>query len=59
MKVKAALGVKVPVEDKPHVYIEQRAVDVDETLYYRRRIDDGDLVIVTTVKQTKSKEVNV
>lgn len=44
MKVKAAPGVSVPVEGKPHIYIEQSAVDVEETLYYRRRLADGDLI---------------
>lgn len=47
MKVKAAKGVKVPYENKPHQYIEQEVVEVENSLYYQRRIADGDLVIVS------------
>lgn len=47
MKVKAAKGVRVPVEHKPHQYItDTEAVEVDNTLYYQRRLADGDLVLV-------------
>ena len=52
MKVQAAPGIKVPMEDKPHDYItDAEAVDVPETAYYQRRITDGDLVEVTTNKK--------
>lgn len=56
MLVKAASGIKVPMEEKPRVYITDTPPDgeqgftVPETAYYLRRIADGDLV---TVKPTK------
>lgn len=45
MLVKAAPGVKVPVEGMPRRYIEQTPVEVPDTPYYRRRITDGDLMV--------------
>ena len=60
MKVKAAPGIKVPMEDKPREYITdtppegEQGFDVPETAYYLRRIADGDLVIVkVTTKGVK------
>lgn len=48
MKVKAATGLKVPMEEKPHDYINDTDVmDVPDTAYYQRRISDGDLIAVT------------
>lgn len=47
MKVKATKGVKVPFEGQPQRYIEQEIVEVPESLYYRRRIADGDLMVVS------------
>lgn len=45
MIVKAAPGLKVPREDKPREYItEAGAVNVPESAYYLRRLDEGDLV---------------
>lgn len=45
MIVKAAPGLKVPREDKPREYItEAKPVDVPESAYYLRRLDEGDLV---------------
>jgi hypothetical protein len=45
MLVKAAPGLKVPREDKPRVYItDAKAVDVPESVYYRRCLAQGDLV---------------
>ena len=56
MKVKAAPGIKVPVEGRPHSYIEQSTVEVEDTLYYRRRLDDGDLIEVEqTIGRSKNK----
>lgn len=52
MKVKAAPGIKVPMEDKPREYIMdtppegEQYFDVPDSAYYLRRISDGDLVIV-------------
>ena len=56
LKVKAADGVKVPLETQPHAYIEQATVEVENTLYYQRRLADGDLILVTTTAR-KGKEV--
>ncbi|MDP3427836.1 MAG: hypothetical protein Q8S17_10740 [Humidesulfovibrio sp.] len=45
MLVKAALGLKVPREDKPRVYItDAKAVEVPETAYYVRAVVCGDLL---------------
>ncbi|HDL4343371.1 TPA: DUF2635 domain-containing protein, partial [Mannheimia haemolytica] len=49
----AAKGVRVPVENRPHHYIEQEAVEVENTLYYQRRIADGDLIVVKETKSAK------
>jgi hypothetical protein len=55
MQVKAATGLKVPMEDKPHDYItDAESVDVPESAYYQRRVSDGDLLIDAPVK-TKTK----
>ena len=53
MKVQAAPGIKVPMEDKPHDYItDAEAVDVPETAYYQRRITDGDLLDASAKPKT-------
>ena len=52
MIVKAIPGVKVPLENQPYAYIEQEPVEVDDSVYYQRRIADGDLIEVQpTIKQ--------
>ena len=61
MKVKAVAGCRVPKEAHPREYISDTdAVEVPCTAYYLRRIEDGDLVVVsdteTTAKSTKVKE---
>ena len=61
MKVKAVTGCKVPKEAHPREYIgDTDAVEVSCTAYYLRRIEDGDLVVVsdaeTTAKGIKVKE---
>lgn len=56
LKVKAAKGVRVPVEGRPHNYIEQEVVEVENTLYYQRRIADGDLIVVEGNEPKNSKE---
>ncbi|MGE4265434.1 MAG: DUF2635 domain-containing protein [Desulfovibrio sp.] len=46
MLVKAAPGLRVPKEDKPRQYITEDApVNVPESVYYLRRLDEGDLVL--------------
>ncbi|MCG2853563.1 DUF2635 domain-containing protein [Klebsiella grimontii] len=47
MKVKAREGIRVPREDNARRYIEQEPVEVPESNYYQRRLNDGDLVKVT------------
>jgi len=56
--VKAAPGLRVPIEGKPKSYIEAEAVAVEETAYYTRRITDGDLLVVKPVP-TKKEMSNV
>lgn len=54
MQVKAATGLKVPMEGKPHDYItDAESVDVRDSAYYQRRINDGDLVIIPVKTKTK------
>ena len=53
MKVKAREGIRVPREDNPRRYIEQEPVEVSWSTYYQRRLNEGDLVEVTTGKGTK------
>lgn len=54
--VKAAPGVRVPIEGKPKSYIEDKAVQVEETPYYTRRIAEGDLLVIAPAPS--KKEVN-
>ena len=45
--VTAAPGIKVPREDKPTTYIDDTApVTIAPSTYYRRRITDGDLILL-------------
>jgi hypothetical protein len=46
MKVKAAAGQQCPMEGNPREYItdDAKGVDVPDTAYYRRLVDDGSLV---------------
>ena len=47
LTVIARTGIKVPMEGKPKSYIlDSVAVEVQDSHYYRRRIDDGDLIEV-------------
>lgn len=48
MRVQAAAGLRVPLADNPHEYIEQEPVEVNSNdVYYHRLIADGDLIEVT------------
>ena len=51
MIVKAAPGVKVPLENQPYAYIAQEPVEVDDAGYYQRRIADGDLIEVQPTRK--------
>lgn len=53
MIVKAAPGVKVPLENQPYAYIGQEPVDVENTVYYQRRIADGDLIEVQPTRKQR------
>ncbi|NUH52710.1 DUF2635 domain-containing protein [Citrobacter portucalensis] len=53
MKVKAAPGVKFPMEDNARKYITTEAVSVENTAYYRRAVQDGDLILVTDAPETE------
>lgn len=53
MIVKAAPGVKVPLENQPYTYIEQEPVEVDDSVYYQRRIADGDLIEVQPTRKQR------
>lgn len=52
MQVLAAPGLKVPMEDKPRNYItdtppaDAAGFTVPDTVYYQRRVIEGDLVMV-------------
>ena len=49
--VKAAPGIKVPREDKPTTYIDDtNPVTITPSAYYRRRIADGDLIVLDGVQ---------
>lgn len=52
--VKASPGLKVPYETKSNKYITEEAIEVPNTLYYRRRINDGDLIEVSDVEKKTS-----
>jgi hypothetical protein len=57
IKVKAKQGTKCPTEKNARAYItDTKAVDVPDTAYYRRLVNDGSLITVS--KQTKpAKEI--
>lgn len=46
IKVKAAPGLKFPMERRVKKYITSEPVTVESSAYYRRAIADGDLVLV-------------
>lgn len=47
IKVKAAPGLRFPMERRPKRHITDTPVTVESTAYYRRAIADGDLIRVT------------
>ncbi|EJW4857415.1 DUF2635 domain-containing protein [Salmonella enterica] len=55
MTVKAAAGLRVPYENQPRRYIEQKPVDVPDTVYYRRLLAAGDLVSISDLVAVKGK----
>jgi hypothetical protein len=61
LTVKAAPGVRVPVEDAPRRYIDElTAVTVNRTAYYQRQLMAGDLTEVQpSVAETIDKPLPV
>lgn len=56
MDVKAAPGLKCPMEGKPRQYItDSTTVTVQDTPYYRRMVREGSLVLAP-VQQSKTKK---
>lgn len=54
--VRAAHGIRVPVEGRPHTYLtDAEDVYVPATAYNLRRIADGDLVRVDIPKRPSTK----
>lgn len=49
MKVKAAPGVKFPMEHNAKKYITGEPIEVESSAYYRRAVNDGDLILVGDV----------
>lgn len=59
IKVKAAVGVRVPVEGSPRKYItDAEAVTVTRTAYYIRRLKDGDLIRTDLPAATDAKSTS-
>lgn len=50
IKVKAAPGMKFPMQHNAKKYITGESVEVESSAYYRRAITDGDLILVTDEK---------
>lgn len=50
MLVKAAPGLQCPMENKPREYItdSEPGVEVPDSAYYRRLVDDGSLTEIKT-----------
>ena len=58
IKVKAADGLRVPMAHNPYEYIGDAPVEVDNVLYYRRLIADGDLIAVSDGLEAEPKTIN-
>ena len=57
--VKAAPGIKVPREDKPTTHIDDTVpVTIAPSTYYRRRITDGDLILLGRADTTPVTAAN-
>ena len=56
--VKAAPGIKVPHEHKPATYIDDtNPATINPSAYYRRRIADGDLIVLEGVQPAHAEEL--
>ncbi len=58
MKVKAAPGMKFPMEDNARKYITTEALTVENTAYYRRAVQDGDLILVKDETETAEQDTS-
>ena len=54
MKVKAKPGMRCPREENPTSFITDRAVEVQNTRFYRKRIAEGSLIDIE-VEAAKAK----
>jgi len=58
MRVIAAPGHRVPMEEDPFQYIEgEEAVDVPDTSYYRRRLAAEELLVPAKQSRGSAKQV--
>lgn len=51
--VKAAPGVRVPMDGEPLRYIKGEPHVIELTPYYQRRINDGDLMVIDVSRSAK------
>jgi hypothetical protein len=52
MIVKSAPGTQCPMEANPKTYVtDSKAIEVPNTAYYRRLLDDGSLVTAKLAKK--------
>ncbi len=60
IRVQARAGIKVPREENARKYVtDEAAVEVPDSIYYRRRIADGDLVEVKHVAEAPAQGTTV
>ena len=57
MKVKAPPGILCPKEEQPREYITEdpAGVEVPDSAYYRRLVDDGSLLTISIEAPAKNK----
>ncbi|EHP7678984.1 DUF2635 domain-containing protein, partial [Escherichia coli] len=48
--------MKFPMEDNARKYITTEAVIVENTAYYRRAVQDGDLILVAEEPETAEQD---
>lgn len=59
LRVKAAPGIKAPLQHKPKSYVSsERIVEVEDSHYYRSMINDGDLIQVTEEEWAAQQETD-
>ncbi|EFB1459930.1 DUF2635 domain-containing protein [Escherichia coli] len=50
--------MKFPMEDNARKYITTEAVTVENTAYYRRAVQDGDLILVNDEPETAEQDTS-